>query len=157
MDANRVDRLARALTSSPPRRAVLGLIFGAMLSINDLEGADARKKRKKRCRAGKKKCGKRCIPKSNCCRDTDCPSGSGQTCQGGTCACPPGEEDSGGVCGTRPDCLGRNATCENAGDCCSGFCPLSEQCGCSIEGNQCLDDDDCCPGELTCVGFVCTE
>lgn len=101
MDAERFDAIARLLHS---RRALVGRGAGALvawLSGGQLAGAG------QRCRPGQKRCGKRCIPKQECCPRTH--RRCGEKCIRKS-ACCPGKKR----CGKR--CIPRARCCTNA-DC----------------------------------------
>jgi hypothetical protein len=145
------------------------------------DDAEAKKKgkKKKKCKGNKKKCGKKCIPKTNCCSSADC-GGGGATCQGGTCLCPTGQNDCDGECIPEDDCCpacsdgaicdggvcvcaGESFSC-GASECCEGevcainFDPPSEICeggGCP-SSNYCVDEDffRCGPGDCACITSV---
>jgi hypothetical protein len=185
VDAGRFDALVRALTEAVTRRAALGLTFSGALGLSlGLADTEAKKKRKKKCKGGKKKCGKKCIPKTaccggcsdgqicqtgacvcptECCADADCPSGSGEICEDGACVCPSGQEDSGGVCGTPPTCQGSSVGCSPPGPsqtCCGGECLLMAGmgvCVSSANGEPCHTTDDCSNPQSICRGFVCVN
>lgn len=84
MESSRFDRLTRVVSRAASRRAVLGLAAGALSGIVAMAGVDAGNRTT--CRGNKKKCGKRCIPKSKCCKNREC--AGGETCQNGSCRCP---------------------------------------------------------------------
>jgi hypothetical protein len=122
LDANRFDVWVRSLHVVAPRRSTLGGGLGAALTIvfssfGTVEMAARKKKKKKKkpknpeepkgtdCEGGTKACGKKCIPKAECC--DPCPAG--QACVNGACACTPGSCPGGCCDGT---------TCVAAGDCC---------------------------------------
>jgi hypothetical protein len=82
MDATLFDRLTRGLMAAPSRRRVLcGL--GALAVPGLADARKKRKKHKKKCKGGKKKCGKKCIPQANCCLPGDC--AADELCSGGVC------------------------------------------------------------------------
>ena len=134
MDADRFDALARSLQLATPRRAALGAIGGglaallARLGIDESEAKKRKKhkKKKKKCKGNKKKCGKKCIPKSQCCKDSEC--GDQQFCCQGACI-----DDV--LCCTDADCGGNIYTCEE-GVC---LCPDPSEVPCSA--NECCDPD----------------
>jgi hypothetical protein len=99
MDTTHFDCFIRSLTVAPSRRAVFGLsLTGGIASLLGLIDSQAkkrkRKKKKRKCK-GRRKCGKRCIPKSSCCTDADC--GPLKLCADGVCvvgqgSCPAGTD-----------------------------------------------------------------
>ncbi len=101
MNNTRFDWLARSMSS---RRAFNRALAGAGASlpglriINDVRAAS--------CPKGKKRCGKKCIPKHRCCTTDQCkPKNSGQICRRGRCVCPGGMKR----CGKR--CILKKAAC----------------------------------------------
>jgi hypothetical protein len=139
------------------RRAFGVAAGGLAANILGLTASAKKKKRKKKCKGGKRKCGKKCIPKANCCTDADC--GGGATCQDGTCLCPNGERECEGTCIPDDICCpgeacGQNCACRRTVEG-TGFCVQSGiliecvQCNSSAE---CEADDQCVP--LNCTGSV---
>jgi hypothetical protein len=113
MDADRFDAFVRSLDIAAPRRTTVGALLGAglaaLLARFGIEDAGAKKKRKKRkrkkkCKGGKKKCGKKCIPKANCCQSADC--GTNEKCTNGACE----------------PCLPQGTACTDDAECCTGIC-----------------------------------
>jgi len=159
MDGSQFDQLARAFGASHTRRGVVALttVAGA-LSLLGLQGADGKKKKKK-CKAPKVKCGKKCLPAGSCCTDADC--GGNGVCQGGTCACFTGFRSCNGSCIPAGNCCG-DADC-GGGVCTSGQC----QClgGTKPCGRQCIPESACCTQAdcpnpdacTTCQGGVCNR
>ena len=128
MDDGRFDAMARVLGSGAPRRRVLaGLLASLPLAL----GGNAAAKKKK------KKCGNKCIPKSNCCTSAAC--GPNETCTNGKCTCTPecvdkecGSDGCKGDCGTctLPD------VCDPEGQCCTPDCD-GKDCGSDGCGGTC--------------------
>lgn len=176
MDAERFDALTRAIESRAPRRAALAVLGGglsAMASRHGLDELAAKKKRKnkkkRKCKGGKKKCGKTCIPKGECCKNSDC--GADEQCCRGAClsndfCC----DDSG--CFDIYTCEGGFCTCRddpsdipcNAAECCD---PASEVCAYTEATNTAFCQTSGCPfGSNVCTdgtvffcgpeGCVCT-
>jgi len=158
MDAYRFDAVVRSL-GAVSRRAALWGFFGVAVSGLTASRADfaiarrRKKKNKKQCKGGKKKCGKTCIPKTECCggcgeqlccngtcaeccSDADCLLGSGLICQQGTCACPAGEEICEAVCVDLANDGGHCGSCTNA-------CPTN---ACFNGACSCGNVDDCPDG-----------
>jgi hypothetical protein len=178
--ASRRDILMRGIVREAPRRVLLRALSGiGLVSLSSVfisnRDADARKrKRKKKCKGGKERCGKRCIPETQCCVDADCPAGSGQICVNGNCACRSGEETCDGLCvdletdGTNCGVCGN--ACES-GECVHGVCTCLIQgdcpavCACAdrlqgggicfLGGNngQSCDNDDDCPDRSACFSI----
>lgn len=139
MDAKRLAALRQGLGAFPSRRTVLravaGIALGAWAGMIGPAAAPARKRRT--CKGNKKRCGKRCIPKTACCR---CPAGT--FCQHGGCFV--------GCSGATP------GNCLVGGDC--GLCAKT------VAGpNVCAEGVDCtaaqpCENDGGCpIGQVCTE
>ena len=114
MDADMFDQVARDGWQALPRRGVLGLAAGLGALLLGSSAGDAKKKRKK-CKKGKKKCGKRCVDlqtdSANCgaCGNV-CPGG--QICSGGTCAYPADQSFIAGACIPRFGCTVALNTCD---------------------------------------------
>jgi sugar lactone lactonase YvrE len=88
----RFDRLTRALITESSRRTVLGLpLIGlATAPFAAVTDAKKRKKKKKRCKGGKVRCGKRCVTTSTDkahCGKCNNRCESQLTCVGGACKC----------------------------------------------------------------------
>lgn len=124
LDTECFDAFVRSL-SAVPRRTAVGSALGAGLAAlfgryNTDDAAAKRKnkkrKKKKKCRGNKKKCGKACIPQSQCCGGCD---EDQQCCDG---ACIP-ETD---CCGCSEDQVCCEGTC--AGCCTDNDCPVSQAC-----------------------------
>lgn len=134
MDAHRFDELLRVLSRRPSRRGIArtlaAITLAGMFGTPGLAEVQAKRKRKKKkCKGGKKKCGKRCCA-------------VGDACLGGSC-CPAAQ-----ACG---------AVCCTVGDACiaNACCPVDGACGaaCCASGEACLGGS-CCPAERAC-GTVC--
>jgi hypothetical protein len=173
MDDRRFDRLATALSAGPSRRWILrwgsgGLV--ALLTRLALPSAAAKQKRhkhKKKCSGGKKKCGKRCIPRTNCCAASDCPAPppcQQALCQEDQCLTVPLPQDT--PCASGPSCV-VNQTCNGVGECQGGSpddarCPSSNPCraGRCDPADPSSDQDSCVfdpidNGTLTCGTGAC--
>jgi hypothetical protein len=144
MDSDRFDSLTRTISS---RRAVGGAIAGVVAGLigrNETEAA--------RCPKGKKRCGKRCIPRRGCCRTAQCrPGVTGEICRRNRCVCPAGQRSC------RTGCLGKEgASCTGFETCCSKSCDFLVGGGTcsSCSGGFCSSEADCCPG-TPCVGNRC--
>lgn len=169
MESFRFDALVRTFPITSRRVAARALLGGALTTaLAGIGGGNAgvKKRKKKKCKGNKKKCGKKCIPKSSCCSDTGCGEA---TCNDGVCDCAglpdltdcgDSRQCSGGVCAQRPACSTFNwGTCEVDEDCCTGGC--DEEIflcnACSQAGEPCVVTADCCQSAepLACRGFAC--
>lgn len=154
MDADRFDDVLRQWGQS--RRPLLGAGLGALLGLADLTVGEARKKKKKKCKAPKVKCGKKCLPANSCCTDANC--GGNGVCQTSTCACFAGFRSCNGSCIPEGNC------CSSA-DCGGGVC-ASGQCRClastKVCGAGCIPEAACCTNEdcgspcKTCQNGTCS-
>jgi hypothetical protein len=167
VDAGRFDDLLRSLFESPTRRGIgrtlAGLTLGGMLGKSALADVEARKKkRRKKCKGGKKKCGKKCRDLQsdplNCgscgnrcdddmvCRDGECVCPEGETECGDTC-CPSGQICADGQCADDP--------------CPPEFiCPLAQACvngACVCPAGETACENACCEAGLTCVNGACED
>lgn len=144
MDDDRFDSLTRRISS---RRAVGGAIAGALAGVFGLNEAEAA-----RCPGGKKRCGKRCIPKRGCCTTAQCrPGATGAICRRNRCVCPAGKMSC------RTGCAGaEGARCTGFATCCSKSCDFLVGGGTcsSCNGLFCSSEADCCPG-TPCLGNRC--
>jgi hypothetical protein len=154
MDADRFDSLSRSLSTVASRRFVVGLSLGGAFTALPLAGHDAwgkRKKRKKPCPNGAKRCGCACVPNDACCPACT----TGFTClSNGSCGracsatCP---AECGGCNGNiegQAFCLAPGG-CENIGDDCTSMadCPQGYQC----------QLNSCPPGVATRCMPLCTR
>jgi hypothetical protein len=92
-----------------------GGLLVTLLTFGQEWPAAAKKKKRKKCGKHKKRCQGKCIKRSQCCRDGDCPAGT-YCCEGS--------------CVSQETCCG------------SGVCPSGCPCRRTVEGNQaCVDDE----------------
>jgi hypothetical protein len=165
MESERFDAMARAMGVEAPRRAVsrvlVGGALGAIAGRFGLEQAGAKKKKggkKKGCGGGQKRCGKRCVPKTGCCKSSECSSLRNEYCQKGRCGCAKGAVVHNGRCGFAIDCKTVAQICSSHNECCSGLCTIPNgngQMRCDRGHLLCITDLDCVSGE--CRGYVCPE
>jgi hypothetical protein len=134
MDANRFDSLVRLFGVAAPRRVAVGGLLGAGLAalLIHLGREDAAAKKKhhkkgKKCKGGKKKCGKQCIPKDDCCTAADC--GENEKCSDGACE----------------PCLPQGTACTDDAQCCTGICDTYTN-RCQQVRVSCTSDDQCPEG-----------
>lgn len=167
MDAGRFDRLLRRWAT---RRGALRLAGGVAAtgtlsrtaSLVAGGGAGKKgKKGKKGCPAGKKACGRKCIPAGDCCKDKECdhdPKGGNEWCVKGRCDCLPNQVKHNGRCGMYPLCQSVGQICDTDLVCCSGKCNVVANDGVTLRCNRgtedCLTVLDCDPG-YTCRGYEC--
>jgi hypothetical protein len=145
MDGERFDALVRSIDILVPRRAALRVLSGGLAAllgrfgIEDIEAKKGKKKKKKKkkCKKSQKKCGKKCIPKANCCSTADC--GPEQSCVSGTCTCPEGFVPCGAECIDDSLCCA-DSDCFPIYTCEGGFC-------------TCIDD----PNDVPCNDVECCD
>jgi hypothetical protein len=121
-----------------------------------ISGTDAKK-----CKGGKKKCGKKCISKKKCC------GGCGeQTCCQGKCVDLATNPQHCGVCGNAcrsGECVHGACTCNNFFD----DCPQGVGCSCGLyvggggvcyhaSDRQCAENDDCPIGSVCMINNTCS-
>jgi hypothetical protein len=136
MDANRFDALTRFLSASGSRRAAVGALGAALAGLATVAARDeatAKGKRTKKCGSGKKKCGKKCIPKTDCCKDADC--AVNERCDQGTCT----------------SCLAQGTACTTDNECCTGICDKYDN-RCHEVRVSCAAGESC-PNGRCCNGF----
>jgi hypothetical protein len=160
MDAFHFDRVTRTVSTVLSRRTFARVLSLGAIALPGLSDAK-RTRKKKRCKRNKKKCGKRCFPRANCCNSADC--AAGELCIGGQCVigaadCPAAANSCQTVvnCTDNPACLcfqrleggvrcvqlstGACDQCATDADCATlGFPP----------GSSCIQDDG--PGCTTCA------
>ena len=207
MDEHRFDALARALGAGRSRRRTLGLLAGAAAAVGLAEadeaaaergkgkgkghgkasrhdgkgeGGDANPAKKKKCKGGKSRCGKKCFDLQNDvahCGNCDSFCLSGQVCQGGACTCggsacsgccdgatcKPGNDpvscgSNGGtcaVCATGGSCNGGTCTCPSGQADCGGTCTSTTTVqNCGGCGHVCGASQGCCGGTCTSLTTV---
>jgi hypothetical protein len=174
LDGNRFDDLLRFLSERPTRRGVgqtlAALALGGSLGQFGLLSADAKKKKrkKKKCKGNKKKCGKKCILKTECCGGC----GQDEECCDGTCFNVQTDAEHCGSCDTQcgtgefcldGECLVGIGTCDVGDDFCpnqgTDLCNDLETCRChttfagetrcgqnppgGIDCGECVNDAEC--------------
>jgi hypothetical protein len=178
MDESRFDQALRNIAGVSGRREAirsLSLAGMSLLAAFDVpSGADAKKKgrRKKKCKGGTKRCGKKCIPSANCCSSTDCGGGA---CVAGTCQCLIDSRSCGGKCVPKEQCC-EAGDCDDGNPCTTPVCNGNGTCGhrnrpdfsycggnnslcsggecaippiCAFSGIVCTRNSDCCSGMCT--------
>jgi hypothetical protein len=160
VDVPQLDDLAREIGSQLPRRSVLGALSGLAALFAASAGYGEARKRKKKCKGGKKRCGKQCVPADQCCSSADC--GRNGQCANGTCVCPAGKKAchgrciAEGNCCTQDDCPGDQYCDEQTCRCPDGY----EPCPGNIcpSGDECCGTGDCASGQACDDGFCwCTS
>lgn len=163
MDAGRFDAAVRSLAGAVPRRTLLaagvavGVFAAGELAVDDVLG---KKKKKKKCKGGKRKCGKTCIEADACCVDTDCRELA--QCVSGECVCGTGLKLCDDACIPNSACC-KSSDCPANATCISGACDCNESL--TLCGNACVnlltDPGNCracgqiCPTGV-CLGGFCT-
>ena len=169
MEPTRFETLVRSVAAASSRRGLMRAASGAALigwlGRLTIGGASAKtkkrkanKSKKKGCKAGAKKCGNTCIPKSSCCADKECDRCAREICLNGACGCNPDFIRSNGVCGKFTNCKSVGELTTDAFDCCSGESVIDADSGqerCLPGTFLCLTDFDCVSGP--CRGFMCPE
>jgi hypothetical protein len=166
VDSDRFDAFVRSLNVIAPRRAALVGALGTGISVLLLEDVTARKKKrkKKKCKVDTKKCGKTCIPKTECCGGCD----AEQECCSGTCSDLVTDGANCGECGNAcvtGGCVQGFCTCQSQEDCNGCVCSLRLEdaetaCSGDLTTHSCSVDADC-PARSFCRdtinGGFCTE
>jgi hypothetical protein len=178
MDGPLFDRLSARLAVAPEsRRSTLRRLAGggvaALLLRVDAEPISAKKKKRKKCKKGKTKCGRTCIPTAGCCTSgmPGCPAFS--ACTNGQCVCTQGLRQCGqeciptaacctdAECGAVPciahtcDCTGRGdgTACGGGKQCSGGVCAKPPPCTAGFD--SCVVDADCC--SVSCLPVLGTK
>ena len=140
MDGERFDTLVQRLSRPRDRRSALGVLAGMGLGgFLAFSPPVLAKKKRNKCKGNTRKCGKRCIPKSECCGGC----ANGLTCCDGACVDLSTSRANCGVCGNA--CV--------SGPCVGGFCRCGlgvtcpEDCGCGLR----IEGDLVCTGSPTAV------
>jgi hypothetical protein len=148
MDVARLDAVARLLAMVPRRSTLAGALGALLATVGLWSGNDslkARKKKKKRCKGNKKKCGKKCILKTECCGGC----GQDEACCNGTCFNLQTDAEHCGDCDTR---CGTGEFCLD-GQCLVGIgtCDVGED-FCPNQGVSLCNDFDTCRCHITFAG-----
>lgn len=171
MDGTRFDALTRIMMSCANRRATRRLLTGAVIGAL-VARTDATDARKKTCKGGRKKCGKRCCPRGQFCRNGKCSicarpllvcpdGGCAKTLCGGRC-CAVAETCVDNQCVPCPDqpnsCGVAVPRCNNG----SGFCATSVDGGtfcvsAARECSPCTTDIDCAGVDDFAICGTCTS
>jgi hypothetical protein len=139
MDHEGFESFLRAIATTnhgTTRRAAVTTLVALLTPVaNHAEAKKKRRKKKKKCTGGKKRCGKKCIPRDNCCNDSDCSEIT--VCRNGECVCPdPGQA----VCDAT--CIDVSADPANCGDC--DFACAS---------GECVNGACTCESAIQCAGL----
>lgn len=108
------DQMSREGVRNVPRRGFLGLAAGLAAIAMGGPAVDARRRKRKKCKNGTTKCGKKCFnlktDSTNCgACGTACPAG--QVCGNGVCGCPADQSFINGACIPRFGCTLDLDTC----------------------------------------------
>lgn len=126
MNNDRFDSVTRIVSS---RRGVSGAIAGTVAGLFTFLGGQQVEAAP--CPKGKRRCGKKCIPKRGCCTNADCkPRSGGQVCKRNRCGCPRGMKR----CGKR--CLLKAAACPPKPDASCPRPPASSATGYAFEAGE---------------------
>lgn len=109
------DLAVRAHEPNIPRRGFLGLVAGLSGLALGRPAVEARRKKRKKCKKGTAKCGKKCFnldADSANCGACGVVCSSGRSCTAGVCACPAGQSFVAGACIPRFGCTLDLDTCE---------------------------------------------
>lgn len=114
MARNAFDNALLYLTSQNSRRTLLGGVLGLLAAGTTDSPSEAKKRKKKKCKGGTTKCGKKCVnlktDSANCgACGTACPAG--QVCANGVCGCPAGQSLVQGVCIPTFGCTAQTDSC----------------------------------------------
>jgi hypothetical protein len=153
--------LLRLFAQNPTRRAfgraIAGSVFGGALGISallEVPGKRKRHKKKKKCKGGKKKCGKKCFDLQTDpahCGSCGNACDESEVCLGGTCGCPVDEPACGGACCAPANCID-GACCQTDRTCGTVCCAADEVCG-KPEAGLCVVGQGTCPsGADSCDG-----
>ncbi len=178
----RFDAVIRSLRVITRRNAINGLLGVGTVALLSRLGVDdtvasKKRRRRKRCKGNTRRCGRKCIPRANCCNDGDCSDIT--VCRNGSCVCPvagqavcdevcidaTGDAANCGDCDfacASGECVNGACICESAIEC-AGLCA----CGARLEGGSvcfaggnngipCDDDDDCPFRSLCFDNGVCS-
>jgi hypothetical protein len=166
MDEFKFAQALKDLAAASDRRHALrslGLVGMALLAgFGMSDDGEAKKKKKgggrKKCKGNTKKCGKKCIPSTNCCSNADCDGGA---CAAGTCQCLGGSKPCDGACIPEEQCCD-NGDCDDGNSCTLGICNSDRNCSypnkpdhsyCGGNNNQCSGGVCATPPNCTNIGF----
>jgi hypothetical protein len=166
MHAERLDWFSKHLGGGTPRRTLLGSLLGTFAVGGMQPPVSAKKKRKKKkCKAPRIKCGKKCLAAGACCTNAECAAVIGQVCVANTCECPGGQvvadnecaQPCNPACGECQRCddgacidLAEGAPCSNGGSCDAGVCQPDRSFGCATTQNACVATSGvACPDSTT--------
>jgi hypothetical protein len=147
MDGHNFDWLSKRLVIAPEsrrstlRRLTTGGVTALLLRLEWEQGAA---KKRKRCKKGKKKCGRTCIAKTACCTGGTPGCAAFSACTNGQCACNQGMTQCG------QECIPKAACCTDA-ECGAVQC-IAHTCDCNGRG-----DGTDCGGGKQCSGGACAK
>lgn len=149
MQVEQFDHVVQYRINGVPRRGLLSILAGLSAIVLGNSPTDAKRKKRKKCRRGNSRCGKRCInlkmDGANCGACGAICTG-GQVCSGGTCACPAEQSFIGGACIPRFGCTLDLDTCEVGKKACPNQ-PSDADARCHVSA----DGEPFCATALDCV------
>ena len=149
MQKSEFDQAVRDGARGVPRRGLMGIVAGLLaVTAAGPEAEGKRRRRKKRCKRGTSKCGKKCFNLQS--DDANCGAcgaacTAGRSCTGGACACPADQSFIAGACIPRFGCTLELDTCEVGKKACPGVSNDADgRCHVSAEGEPfCATAEDC--------------
>lgn len=151
------DKAFDQVVSGLPRRGLLGMVASLSALALGRPSGEARRKKRKKCKKGTSKCGKKCFDlntDSANCGSCGVVCSSGRSCNAGVCTCPAGQSFVAGACIPRFGCTLELDTCEVGKKACPGvsidadgrchvsaegepFCATALECGSAPDSSAC--------------------
>jgi hypothetical protein len=181
LDTDHFNAFVLFLDVAAPRRiALVGVLSTGLAGLRTrlgVETAESKKKKRKKCKGGKRKCGKKCRDlQTDPLHCGSCGNGCdlGKDCVDGNCSCPEGEKACGASCIPPVECCD-DADCEEGGTCSDGTCVCSIEtalcngicadlatdgancgaCGNACDTNGCVNGFCTCQSQADCNGCIC--